>query len=66
MSKLLKDEKEVLGIYLNGHPLDEHYEQWISNATAKSADFICREEGVALTEGDTVIVGGFFYCYFIN
>ncbi|MDE7205488.1 MAG: hypothetical protein K2O91_27125 [Lachnospiraceae bacterium] len=58
MSKLLEDEKEVLGIYLSGHPLDEHYEQWISNVTAKSVDFICREEGVALTEGETVVVGG--------
>lgn len=57
-SKLLAYEKEVLGIYLSGHPLDEHYEQWITDITAKSGDFLCREEGVALSEGDTAVVGG--------
>ncbi len=57
-SKLLADEKEVLGIYLSGHPLDEHYEQWMTGITAKSGDFLCREEGISLSEGETTVVGG--------
>lgn len=57
-SQLLSYEKEVLGIYLSGHPLDEYYEQWIANITAKSGDFLCREEDAALSDGETTVVGG--------
>lgn len=57
-SQLLAYEKEVLGTYLSGHPLDEHYEQWIANVTAKSVDFLCCEEGISLAEGESAVVGG--------
>ena len=37
---LLSYEKEVLGVYLSGHPLDQYYDEWISTISAKSSDFI--------------------------
>lgn len=55
---LLADEKEVLGIYLSGHPLDELYLQWMSGVTAKSTDFQQTEESCVLKDGKTVTVGG--------
>ncbi len=58
LSELLAKEKEVLGIYLSGHPLDEHYEQWIANITAKSGDFRQNEDGSPLKDGETATVGG--------
>ena len=58
LSELLAKEKEVLGIYLSGHPLDEHYEQWIANITAKSGDFRQNEDGGLLKDGETATVGG--------
>ncbi len=58
LSELLTKEKEVLGIYLSGHPLDEHYEQWIANITAKSGDFWQNEDGSPLKDGESATVGG--------
>lgn len=56
---ILADEKEVLGIYLSGHPLEEHYSEWISRITAKSTDFIFQENGICqLPDGGRVTVGG--------
>ena len=37
--ELLAFEKEVLGIYVSGHPLDEYMEMWEKYTTAKSSDF---------------------------
>ncbi len=39
-SDLLAFEKEVLGIYVSGHPLDDYRDLWERNITAKSTDFI--------------------------
>lgn len=58
LSELLAKEKGVLGIYLSGHPLDEHYEQWIANITAKSGDFRQNEDGCPIKDGETATVGG--------
>lgn len=58
LSELLANEKEVLGIYLSGHPLDEFYLQWISGVTAKSTDFQHSEENCPLEDGKTVTIGG--------
>lgn len=58
LSELLSYEKEVLGIYLSGHPLDEYYLQWIAGVTAKSIDFQQSEENRSLEEGKTVTIGG--------
>lgn len=37
--ELLAFEKEVLGIYVSGHPLDEYMEMWEKYTTAKTSDF---------------------------
>ena len=58
--ELLAFEKEVLGIYVSGHPL-EAYEQLLKgNATANTSDFMIDEEmnTVKVADGDTVTVGG--------
>ncbi|MCH5248288.1 MAG: DNA polymerase III subunit alpha [Lachnospiraceae bacterium] len=58
LSVLLAYEKEVLGIYLSGHPLDEFYLQWISGITAKSTDFQQSKEVCTLEDGKIVTIGG--------
>ena len=59
-AEILANEKEVLGIYLSGHPLEEHYSEWISRITAKSTDFIFQENGIRqLPDGCRVTIGGF-------
>ena len=32
-------EKEVLGVYISGHPLEEHEERWRRMISATTADF---------------------------
>lgn len=57
---LLKMEKEMLGVYITGHPLAE-YEDDIKNKTScSSMDFLLPEEGEEqiLSDGDKVIFGG--------
>ena len=53
-------EKEVLGIYLSGHPLEEYEAQWRSGVSAVCADFAQPEEGAApkLINGNTETIGG--------
>ncbi len=53
-------EKEVLGIYLSGHPLEEYEARWKKNITAVTTDFLVDEEtGAAkLTDNQSVTVGG--------
>ena len=52
-------EKETLGIYVSGHPMEEYQELWQKNVTAKTADFIVDEDGNALVEDNsTVVIGG--------
>ena len=49
----LSFEKEVLGIYLSGHPLEEYEALWRSRITAVSTDFALDEEtGVSRVRGD--------------
>ena len=38
-SDLLALEKEVLGIYVSGHPLEEYMDRWKKNITAVTTDF---------------------------
>ncbi|MDD6401050.1 MAG: DNA polymerase III subunit alpha [Lachnospiraceae bacterium] len=42
--ELLAKEKEILGIYISGHPLDEYRDIIDKKVTAKSTDFIFDEE----------------------
>ncbi len=57
---LLGFEKEILGIYLSGHPLDKYAELWQSSVTAKTTDFLVDPEtGVsAARDGARHIIGG--------
>ena len=41
---VLSFEKEVLGIYLSGHPLEEYEQLWRSRITAVTTDFALDEE----------------------
>jgi DNA polymerase-3 subunit alpha len=58
--ELLNYEKEVLGIYLSGHPLDEYISKMEENTTAHAADFMLDEQTgkVSVRDGSTVVVGG--------
>ncbi len=57
---LLAFEKEVLGIYLSGHPLEEYTQMLARNATAVTTDFLPDEDtGLPhLADGSKVTVGG--------
>ena len=59
-SELLTMEKEVLGIYASGHPLDEFSAMIQKNITNLSSDFeIDEETGAAkVADNDLVVVGG--------
>lgn len=53
-------EKEVLGIYISGHPLEEYEECWRKNISAVTTDFMPDEESgrPRVQDGQQVIVGG--------
>lgn len=57
---LLAFEKEVLGVYISGHPLQEYEETWKRNISAYTGDFLPDEESglPKVKEGQKVIVGG--------
>ena len=56
---LLAFEKDTLGIYVSGHPMEEYQEIWQKNVTAKTSDFIVDEDGKTVVEDNsTVVVGG--------
>lgn len=59
-AELLVMEKETLGIYISGHPLDAYQGMLQKNATRNSLDFAQTEEGeeARLTDGATEIIGG--------
>ncbi len=53
-------EKEVLGIYVSGHPLEDCEPLWKGHITAKAADFILDEEtgSSAVQDNQDVTAGG--------
>lgn len=53
-------EKEVLGIYISGHPLEEYAQIWKRNITNTTADFLLDEETgeTSVKDGESVTVGG--------
>lgn len=57
---LLGFEKEVLGVYISGHPLEEYIEKMKKNTTAVTTDFIPDEESKSapIGDGEKVAVGG--------
>ncbi len=58
--QLLEFEKEILGIYVSGHPLDELEDKWKSHITNISIDFNEPEEGEdpKIKDKSKVTVGG--------
>ena len=53
---LLANEKEVLGIYVSGHPLQEVEDLWRKNITAITSDFYLSEEEEETVVKDNAIV----------
>ncbi|MCR4787334.1 MAG: DNA polymerase III subunit alpha [Lachnospiraceae bacterium] len=57
---LLTFEKEVLGIYVSGHPLEEVLDLWEKGKTNTTSDFILDEESgtTVVRDNNTAIIGG--------
>ncbi len=57
---LLGFEKEVLGVYISGHPLEEYEGRWRKNITMTTADFLVDEDTgeTKVKDGEIVMVGG--------
>ena len=57
---LLNFEKEMVGVYISGHPLDAYIERLKTKTTANTLDFIINEESMEahLKENEKVIIGG--------
>lgn len=51
---MLGFEKEVLGIYLSGHPLEEYMDKIHKNVTAVAADFILETSGDESSESEQI------------
>ena len=53
-------EKEVLGVYISGHPLEEYEEKWRRNISRVTTDFLLDEETgqTKVNDGEKAIVGG--------
>ena len=53
-------EKEVLGIYVSGHPLEEYESVWRKNISALSSDFALDEElgQPKIQDGIKAVIGG--------
>ena len=58
--EMLALEKEVLGVYVTGHPLEQYEEGWRKNITAMTTDFIVDEDTdeAKVSDGQMVTVGG--------
>ena len=57
---LLAFEKEVLGVYISGHPLEEQEELWRKGITNTTADFMLDEETqeTVVRDNQPVVIGG--------
>ena len=58
--ELLNFEKEALGVYVSGHPLDDYEEQWRKTISATTLDLQAEEEDGSrkVQDGSKEIVGG--------
>lgn len=57
--QLLAFEKEVLGIYVSGHPLEEYIKEWEAQVTRKASDFLLDESGnVKVMDNEHAVIGG--------
>lgn len=59
-AELLSYEKEVLGIYVSGHPLDDYEKRWRKTVSAISSDFIPDDETnqPKVKDGARAVIGG--------
>jgi len=57
---LFEFEKEVLGVYISGHPLEEYEDTWRKNISALTSDFLLDEEmgSSKVEDGEKVMIGG--------
>ena len=57
---LLEFEKEVLGIYVSGHPLEEYEQTWKKHITRTTADFALDEETgqMNVKDQERAVIGG--------
>ena len=57
--ELLAFEKEFIGHYISGHPMDEYQAKWKKHATRRSDEFALNEDGECqVKEGAKETVGG--------
>ena len=58
--ELLAFEKDILGVYISGHPLDDYEALLRKNITATAADFIVDEETeeAVVKDGIKAVIGG--------
>lgn len=57
--ELLAYEKEVLGVYVSGHPMDDYEVLWRKHITNVSSDFINEEDNPPkVMEGQKATIGG--------
>lgn len=57
--EMLGYEKEVLGVYVSGHPMDDYEDVWRKNITNYTTDFLSTEDTPAkVADGKKVTVGG--------
>ncbi len=59
-SEKLAFEKEVTGIYITGHPLEDDEKKWRANITATTADLLLDGETgeTKASDGETAVIGG--------
>ena len=60
MEQLLGFEKEVLGVYISGHPMDRYEEQWKRSVSKTTLDFQLDDESnmTKVVDGAKEIIGG--------
>ncbi len=58
--ELLAFEKEVLSVYISGHPMEEYEGMWRKNVSAITSDFYIDEETneIKLADGSYAVIGG--------
>ncbi len=59
-STKLAFEKEVLGIYVSGHPMEEYVDLWKKHVTNRAGDFLLQEETnqPLAKDGERTVIGG--------
>ena len=58
--QLLAFEKETLGVYVTGHPMEDYEKEWEDIVTAKTTDLYVDDESgkMVASDGSNVLIGG--------